>query len=144
MGGFKGSHAEYVRLPYVDHIAFPIPDGADDMSALFASDSALTGWMGADLGGVQPGDVVAVWGCEAVGQMAARSAQLLGAERVIAIGRFDYRLAMTEREPRPLLGGQPLGRAAVDAVLALAQQRCRPPGAAVASPADGQAAPSST
>ena len=71
MGGFKGSHAEYVRLPYVDHIAFPIPDGADDMSALFASDSALTGWMGADLGGVQPGDVVAVWGCEAVGQMAA-------------------------------------------------------------------------
>jgi len=70
----------------------------DDMTALFASDSAPTGWMGADMGGVQPGDVVAVWGCGAVGQMAARAAQLLGAERVILIDRFDYRLQMAERE----------------------------------------------
>jgi threonine dehydrogenase-like Zn-dependent dehydrogenase len=50
--------------------------------------------MGADLGGVKPGDVVAVWGCGAVGQMAARAAILLGAERVVAIDRFDYRLRM--------------------------------------------------
>jgi threonine dehydrogenase-like Zn-dependent dehydrogenase len=54
--------------------------------------------MGADLGGVKPGDVVAVWGCGAVGQMAARAAMLLGAERVIAMDRFDYRLAQMERE----------------------------------------------
>jgi threonine dehydrogenase-like Zn-dependent dehydrogenase len=66
MGGFKGSHAEYVRLPYADQIAFQVPDGVDDTTALFASDSAPTGWMGADLGGVQPGDVVAVWGCGGV------------------------------------------------------------------------------
>jgi threonine dehydrogenase-like Zn-dependent dehydrogenase len=98
MGGFKGSHAEYVRLPFADQIAFPIPDEVDDMTGLFASDSAPTGWMGADMGGVQPGDVVAVWGCGAVVQMAARAAQLLGAERVILIDRFDYRLQMAERE----------------------------------------------
>ena len=96
MGGFKGSHAEYVRVPYADHIAFPVPDELDDQTAVFASDSAPTGWMGADVGGVRPGDVVAVWGCGAVGQMAARAAILLGAERVIAIDRFDYRLEMTE------------------------------------------------
>src|SRR3954451_2254679 len=53
--------------------------------------------MGADLGNVRPGDVVAVWGAGAVGQMAARAAMLLGAERVICIDRFDYRLAMTGR-----------------------------------------------
>ncbi len=53
--------------------------------------------MGADLGGVRPGDIVAVWGAGAVGQMAARAAILLGAERVICIDRFDYRLAMTAR-----------------------------------------------
>ncbi len=53
--------------------------------------------MGADLGGVSPGDVVAVWGCGAVGQMAARAAILLGAERVIAIDRYPERLAMTEQ-----------------------------------------------
>ncbi|MGY6658897.1 zinc-dependent alcohol dehydrogenase [Amycolatopsis sp. TRM77291] len=97
MGGFKGSHAEYVRVPFADHTAIPIPEGVDDLSALFASDSVPTGWMGADLGGVQPGDVVAVWGCGAVGQMAARAAQLLGAERVFVIDRFDYRLDQAER-----------------------------------------------
>jgi threonine dehydrogenase-like Zn-dependent dehydrogenase len=98
MGGFKGSHAEYVRVPYADTIAFTIPDEVDDQTALFASDSAPTGWMGADLGGVEPGDIVAVWGCGAVGQMAARAAMLLGAERVIAIDRFNYRLDMMENE----------------------------------------------
>jgi threonine dehydrogenase-like Zn-dependent dehydrogenase len=97
MGGFKGSHAEYVRVPFADHTAIPIPEGVDDMSALFASDSGPTGWMGADLGGVQPGDTVAVWGSGAVGQMAARAAQLLGAERVIVVDRFDYRLDQAER-----------------------------------------------
>ncbi|GGP54906.1 zinc-dependent alcohol dehydrogenase [Saccharothrix coeruleofusca] len=97
MGGFRGSHAEYVRVPFADHTAIPIPEGVDDLSALFASDSVPTGWMGADLGGVQPGDTVAVWGCGAVGQMAARAAQLLGAERVLVIDRFDYRLRQAER-----------------------------------------------
>ncbi|MEJ3747939.1 zinc-dependent alcohol dehydrogenase [Actinomycetes bacterium KLBMP 9797] len=97
MGGFHGSHAEYVRVPFADVGAFPVPDGVSDERAVFASDSAPTGWMGADLGGVQAGDVVAVWGAGAVGQMAARAAILLGAERVVVIDRYDYRLAMTER-----------------------------------------------
>ncbi|HZG02273.1 MAG TPA: zinc-dependent alcohol dehydrogenase [Streptomyces sp.] len=96
MGGIRGAHAEYVRVPFADYGAFPIPEGVDDISALFASDSVPTGWMGADLGGVRPGDVVAVWGCGAVGQMAARAAILKGAERVIAIDRVPERLAMTE------------------------------------------------
>jgi threonine dehydrogenase-like Zn-dependent dehydrogenase len=97
MGGFAGSHAEYVRVPYADRGAFTVPDGVSDERALFAADSAPTGWMGADLGGVRAGDVVAVWGAGAVGQLAARAAMLLGAERVIVIDRFDYRLRMTER-----------------------------------------------
>ncbi|OLB64764.1 MAG: glutathione-dependent formaldehyde dehydrogenase [Actinobacteria bacterium 13_2_20CM_2_72_6] len=97
MGGFAGSHAQYVRVPYADIGAFRIPDGVSDERALFASDSAPTGWMGADLGGVKGGDVVAVWGAGAVGQLAARAAMLLGAERVIVIDRYDYRLRMTER-----------------------------------------------
>jgi len=98
MGGFKGSHAEFIRVPYADTVAFSVPEGLDDQTALFASDSAPTGWMGADLGNVQPGDVVAVWGCGAVGQMAARAAMLLGAERgLVVIDHFDYRLQMAEQ-----------------------------------------------
>jgi threonine dehydrogenase-like Zn-dependent dehydrogenase len=98
MGGIRGSHAQYVRVPYADYTAFAVPDGVDDLSALFASDSVPTGWMGADLGGVRPGDTVAVWGAGAVGQMAARSAQLLGAERVVVIDRFEYRMAQARQE----------------------------------------------
>ncbi len=97
MGGNAGSHAEYIRVPFADVGAFTIPDGVSDERALFASDSASTGWMGADLGGVKPGDVVAVWGAGAVGQMAARAAVLLGAERVIVIDRLENRLQMVEK-----------------------------------------------
>jgi threonine dehydrogenase-like Zn-dependent dehydrogenase len=97
MGGNAGSHAEYIRVPFADVGAFTIPDEVTDERALFASDSAATGWMGADLGGVQPGDVVAVWGAGAVGQMAARAAVLLGADRVIVIDRYDYRLDQAQK-----------------------------------------------
>ncbi|MCO5997831.1 zinc-dependent alcohol dehydrogenase [Actinoallomurus rhizosphaericola] len=96
MGGFKGSHAEYVWVPFADQGAFTVPDAVDDLTALFASDAVPTGWMGADLGGVGPGDVVAVWGSGGVGQMAARAATLLGAERVIVIDRLPERLAQAE------------------------------------------------
>ena len=104
MGGYAGSHAEYIRVPFADVGAFTVPDGVSDERALFASDSASTGWMGADLGGVRAGDVVAVWGAGAVGQMAARAAILLGAERVMIIDRYDNRLAMAEK----YIGAEPL------------------------------------
>ncbi|WP_250036718.1 zinc-dependent alcohol dehydrogenase [Paractinoplanes maris] len=97
MGGNPGSHAEYIRVPFADVGAFTVPDAVTDERALFASDSASTGWMGADLGGVKPGDVVAVWGAGAVGQMAARAAVLLGAERVIVIDRYENRLRQAEK-----------------------------------------------
>ncbi|MEO7262446.1 MAG: zinc-dependent alcohol dehydrogenase [Jatrophihabitantaceae bacterium] len=93
LGGFAGSHADYVRVPYADQGMFLIPDGVDDLTALFASDAAPTGWMGADLGGVQPGDVVAIWGAGAVGQLAAQAATLLGAAEVIVIDSLPERLA---------------------------------------------------
>ncbi|MDB5181360.1 MAG: alcohol dehydrogenase GroES domain protein, partial [Candidatus Saccharibacteria bacterium] len=88
--------------PFADNTAFKIPDEVDDESAVFASDSAPTGWMGADLGGVKPADVVAVWGCGAVGQMAAQAAMVLGADRVIAIDRYEYRLA----QMRDIIGAE--------------------------------------
>jgi threonine dehydrogenase-like Zn-dependent dehydrogenase len=97
MGGFRGSHAEYARIPFADYGAFGVPENVDDLSAVFASDAVPTGWMGAHLGGVKPGDVVAVWGAGGVGQMAARAAVLLGAARVIVIDRIPGRLAMAEQ-----------------------------------------------
>ncbi|MGY2083683.1 zinc-dependent alcohol dehydrogenase [Blastococcus sp. SYSU DS0539] len=93
MGGYAGSHAEFMRVPYADVGTFVVPEGVSDTRALFASDAASTGWMGADLAGTKPGDVVAVWGAGGVGQMAARAAMLLGAEQVVVIDRIPERLA---------------------------------------------------
>ncbi|MGI5214503.1 zinc-dependent alcohol dehydrogenase [Plantactinospora sp. CA-290183] len=98
LGGFAGGHAEYVRVPYADQGAFRVPDEVSDGRAVLAAESAPAGWMAADLGGVRPGDVVAVWGCGAVGQLAARAAVLLGAERVICVDRLDDRLGLARRE----------------------------------------------
>ncbi len=91
-GGYAGSHAEFIRVPYADVGAFKVPDGVSDEQALFVSDAVPTGFMAADLAGIEPGDVVAVWGAGAVGQMAIKSAYILGAERVIAIDRCPDRL----------------------------------------------------
>jgi threonine dehydrogenase-like Zn-dependent dehydrogenase len=62
-----------------------VPDAVRDDQAVFLSDAAPTGFMGADFCGLRGGETVAVWGCGAVGLMAQRSAYLLGAARVIAI-----------------------------------------------------------
>ncbi|WP_254786949.1 zinc-dependent alcohol dehydrogenase [Curtobacterium sp. MCBA15_001] len=104
LGGFAGSHAEYVRVPYADQGAFPVPDGVSDTAALFASDAAPTGWTGADMAGIEPGDTVAVWGAGGVGQMAARAAMLLGAEQVIVIDSLPERL----RQVREHIGAESL------------------------------------
>jgi threonine dehydrogenase-like Zn-dependent dehydrogenase len=50
--------------------------------------------MGADFCDIASGDTVAIWGSGGVGLMAAQSARLLGAERVIVIDRFDERLRL--------------------------------------------------
>jgi threonine dehydrogenase-like Zn-dependent dehydrogenase len=114
-GGFAGSHAEYVRVPFVDNGSFLVPDGVSNDEAAFASDAVPTGWMGADLGGVQAGDVVAVWGAGGVGQMAARASLLLGAERVIVIDRFANRL----EQARTVIGAETLDYSTTDVMAEL-------------------------
>jgi threonine dehydrogenase-like Zn-dependent dehydrogenase len=95
LGGFQGGQAEYVRVPFADIGPLVVDDLTDDQ-VLFLSDILPTGYMGAELCGIQPGDVVAVWGAGPVGQFAIASAYLLGAARVIAIDRVPDRLAMAE------------------------------------------------
>ena len=96
VGGFAGSHAEYVRVPFADTGAVKVPDGVRDEQALFCSDAFATGYFAADLADVAAGDVVAVWGAGAVGLFAVASARLMGAERVIAIDRIPDRLRAAE------------------------------------------------
>jgi threonine dehydrogenase-like Zn-dependent dehydrogenase len=94
LGGYPGGQAEYARVPFADVGPIKVPAGVSDEKVLFLSDIYPTGYMGADMCNIQPGDTIAVWGAGPVGQFAMKSAQLLGAERVIAIDRFPYRLRM--------------------------------------------------
>lgn len=93
-GGYAGGQAEYVRVPFADSGPIKVPEEVPDEEALFISDIFPTGYQAAEQAGIQPGDVVAVWGCGPVGQFAIKSAFMLGAERVIAIDRFPERLEM--------------------------------------------------
>jgi threonine dehydrogenase-like Zn-dependent dehydrogenase len=97
-GGFAGGQAEYARVPFADVGPIKIESDLPDERVLFLSDIFPTGWMGADMCDIQPGDVIAVWGAGPVGQFAIASAYLLGAERVIAIDRFEYRLRMAREK----------------------------------------------
>ncbi len=94
LGGFAGGQAEYVRVPFADIGPLKVPSHLSDEQVLFLSDIFPTGYMGAEMCDIQPGEVVAVWGAGPVGQLAAASARLLGAERVIVIDRFAYRLQL--------------------------------------------------
>ena len=96
MGGYAGGQAQYARVPYADVGPLKIPVGIPDDKLLFLSDIFPTGYFGALNADIEPGDTVAIWGCGPVGQFCIRSAYMLGAERVIAIDRFDYRLRMAE------------------------------------------------
>ncbi len=95
-GGYAGGQAEYARVPFADVGPLKIPDGMPDEQVLFLSDIFPTGYMGAEMCDIAPGDVIAVWGAGPVGQFAIASAKLLGAERIIAIDRFPYRLQLAQ------------------------------------------------
>jgi len=98
LGGFAGGQAEYVRVPYADVGPIKVPEELTDDQVLFLSDIFPTGFMGADFCNLKGGEVVAVWGAGPVGQLAMKSAYMLGAERVIAIDRVPYRLRMAREK----------------------------------------------
>jgi threonine dehydrogenase-like Zn-dependent dehydrogenase len=95
-GGYQGGQAEYVRVPYADHTHIKVPDSLSDEQVLFLGDIFPTGWQAVVQCDIQPYDTVAIWGAGPVGQMAIRSAMLLGAKQVIAIDRVPERLSMAE------------------------------------------------
>jgi threonine dehydrogenase-like Zn-dependent dehydrogenase len=112
-GGYAGGQAEYLRVPYADSSAFGVSADLTDEQLLFLSDIFPTGYMAAENCDIKPGDTVAVWGCGPVGQFAIKSAYMLGAERVIAIDRFQERLQLAQDGS----GAIPLNYEHVDSVV---------------------------
>jgi threonine dehydrogenase-like Zn-dependent dehydrogenase len=93
-GGYPGGQAEYLRVPFADATHIKVPSSLSDEQLLFLSDIFPTGWQAAVQCDIEPTDTVAIWGAGPVGQMAIRSAILLGAKQVIAIDRVPERLDM--------------------------------------------------
>lgn len=91
-GGYDGGQAEYVRVPYADVGPTVVPEGMDLDDAVMLTDVVPTGYQAAEMGGIQRGDTVVVFGAGPVGIMAARCAWLFGAGRVIVIDHVEYRL----------------------------------------------------
>jgi threonine dehydrogenase-like Zn-dependent dehydrogenase len=97
-GPFDGLQAQYARTALAHASLIRLPDNIDDDRAILMSDIFPTGFFGAQLAEVQPGDTVAVFGAGPVGQFAVASAKLMGAGRVICVDRVPSRLDMARAQ----------------------------------------------
>jgi threonine dehydrogenase-like Zn-dependent dehydrogenase len=95
-GGYDGGQAQYVRVPYADFGPRKVPDNLTDEQVLFLTDIFPTGYTGIDWAQVKGGETVVIFGAGPVGIMAAKSAWLRGAKRVLIVDTLQYRLDMAK------------------------------------------------
>jgi threonine dehydrogenase-like Zn-dependent dehydrogenase len=97
-GPFRGLQAERARIPFANIGMVKLPDEVSDDQAILLSDISPTGYFGAELAEITPGDTVAIFGCGPVGQFAILSAKIMGAGRVLAVDIIPSRLAMARAQ----------------------------------------------
>ncbi len=103
-GGFPGGQAQYLRVPCADVGPLKVPAGLSDEQVLFLSDIFPTAYMAAENCDIKRDqDTILVMGCGPVGQLAIRSAQLLGAKRVIAVDTVPERMALARNSGAEVL-----------------------------------------
>jgi glutathione-independent formaldehyde dehydrogenase len=95
-GGHEGAQAQYVRVPFANMGPKKLPDDVTDAQAVMLADIFPTGYFGAEMAGIRPGDTVAVFGAGPVGLLAAYSAILRGAAEVYVVDGVAERLAKAE------------------------------------------------
>jgi threonine dehydrogenase-like Zn-dependent dehydrogenase len=96
-GQVPGGQAEYLRVPYADFAAIPVPEGPVDERFLYLSDILATAWQGYEFADVPKGGSVAVFGLGPVGQFVTRVARVQGADTVVGIDLIPERLEMARR-----------------------------------------------
>ncbi|MFE3601130.1 glutathione-independent formaldehyde dehydrogenase [Streptomyces sp. NPDC059096] len=96
MGPYSGGQAELLRVPYGDHNCLVLPEEAREKQNdyVMLSDVFPTGWHCTELAKVRPGDTVVVYGAGPVGLMAALSATLKSAAKVMVVDHQPDRLAL--------------------------------------------------
>jgi alcohol dehydrogenase len=89
----NGTQADYVRVPFADNSAYPLPDGVPDEEILMLADILPTSYeVGVLNGNVRPGDVVAVVGAGPIGLSAITGARLFSPSHIVAVDLADARL----------------------------------------------------
>jgi alcohol dehydrogenase len=96
-GDLGGMQADAVRVPVADVNLLAIPDGMEDERALFLGDILTTAFYGAAIADIRADDTVAVIGAGPVGFFAVQSAQVHGADRVLALDLAPDRLVLAEK-----------------------------------------------
>lgn len=91
-GGYDGGQAEFVRVPFADINPTIIPSDISGDDAVLLTDAYPTGYQAAEMGDIEQGDTVVIFGAGPVGIFAAKSAWILGAGRVIVVDHVEYRL----------------------------------------------------
>ena len=99
MGPFSGGQAELLRVPYGDFNCLVLPPDAQEKEGdyVMLSDIFPTGYHATELAGVKPGDTVVIYGAGPVGLMAAYSANLKGASKVMVVDTHKDRLKLAEQ-----------------------------------------------
>ncbi len=99
MGPYSGGQAELLRVPYGDFNCLVLPTDAQEKESdyVMLSDIFPTGYHATELAGVKPGDTVVIYGAGPVGLMAACSANLKGASKVMVVDTHKDRLKLAEQ-----------------------------------------------
>lgn len=98
MGPWQGGQAELLRVPWADFNALRLPEDAEDKQDdyVMVADIFPTGWHATEMSGLQPGETIVVYGGGPVGLMAAYSATIKGACKVMVVDRHPDRLRLAE------------------------------------------------
>lgn len=96
-GQVPGGQAEFLRVPQGHFGPVKVPADHPDERFLFLSDVLPTAWQAVRYADIPEGGTAAVFGLGPVGQMSARIARYLGAERVFGVDRVPERLDMAGR-----------------------------------------------
>lgn len=98
MGPYRGGQAEYLRVPYADFNCLKLPEGTEfENDFVLLSDVFPTGYHGAAIANVSPGETVAVFGAGPVGLLAAYSSLIMGASKVYVIDKIPERLQLAKK-----------------------------------------------
>jgi glutathione-independent formaldehyde dehydrogenase len=99
MGPYNGGQAELLRVPYGDFNCLRLPEDAREKESDYTmlSDIFPTGYHATELADLRPGESVVIYGAGPVGLMAALSADLRGASKIMVVDRQPDRRALAEK-----------------------------------------------